>query len=86
VRKLKDIKGQKSPKLSDRRHPKPTIKKLIEENRGNYQILHRPQKKSDDQNKIEKIETLDFSKKIKIDFCFEPERKNKIEKNKDNKN
>ena len=41
VRKLKDIKGQKSPKLSDRR---PTIKKLIEENRGNYQILHRPQK------------------------------------------
>ena len=44
VRKLKDIKGQKSPKLSDRGHPKPTIKKLIEENRGNYQILHRPQK------------------------------------------
>ena len=39
VRKLKDIKGQKAPKLSDRGHPKPTIKKLIEENRGNYQIL-----------------------------------------------
>ena len=80
VRKLKDIKGQKSPKLSDRGHPKPTIKKLIEENRGNYQILHlvhRPQKiigwpEQNWKNRNSRF----FEKKNQIGFCSEPERKN----------